>query len=91
MSNLKTQAWYRRGTANASLGNYKEAINDLNVAKTLESSSGGKSQIETELTRLLNRHSRIISPPLEHTAQELNNLGEMVFTISQLIFNLPVL
>ncbi|XP_062092271.1 uncharacterized protein LOC133798096 isoform X2 [Humulus lupulus] len=52
----------RRGMANASLGIYEYAVNDLNVAKSVEVSSGGRSQIENELQTLLDRHSRTRSP-----------------------------
>lgn len=59
------QAWYRRGKANASLGNYKDAMGDLNVAKNVESSLGGKRQIESELKNILEQcksTSTVIQP-----------------------------
>ncbi|KAK2988946.1 hypothetical protein RJ640_026214, partial [Escallonia rubra] len=43
------KAWYRRGKANASLGNYEDAYCDLNLARNMELSLGGKKQIEREL------------------------------------------
>ncbi|KAK4273796.1 hypothetical protein QN277_017124 [Acacia crassicarpa] len=46
------KAWYRRGKANVSLGNHKDAICDLNVAKSMESSLSGKKQIESELKNI---------------------------------------
>ncbi|XP_054788195.1 uncharacterized protein LOC129294093 isoform X3 [Prosopis cineraria] len=49
------KAWYRRGKANVSLGNYKDAICDLNVAKSMESSLSGKKQIKGELKNILHQ------------------------------------
>lgn len=49
------QAWFRRAKANASLGNYKDAINDLSVSMKIETSSDGKRQIESELNLLLDQ------------------------------------
>lgn len=72
------QAWYRRGKANASLENYKDAINDLNVAKTVELSSEVKSQIESELKTLSNQCGST-SPRLQHTAEKLNISGKIGF------------
>ncbi|XP_028782323.1 uncharacterized protein LOC114738435 isoform X2 [Neltuma alba] len=43
----------RRGKANVSSGNYEDAICDLNVAKSMESSLSGKKQIESELNSIL--------------------------------------
>ncbi|GMN41096.1 hypothetical protein TIFTF001_010314 [Ficus carica] len=69
-------AWYRRGKANASLENYKDAFNDLNVAKTVELSSEVKSQIEGELKTLSNQCGST-SPRLQHTAAKLNISDEL--------------
>lgn len=71
--------------ANASLGIYDDAINDLNVAKTVEVSLGGKSQVESELQTLLHEYSRK-SSPLQRTVKDLHNLGKIVFIISYLIY-----
>lgn len=67
--------------ANASLGNYKDAINDLNVAKTVELSSGAKSQIESELKTLSDQCGRMTNPPLQHTVKQFNILGKIGFII----------
>lgn len=50
------QAWYRRGKANATLGNYEDAVRDLNVAMIMELSIGGKRQIESKLKLILDQH-----------------------------------
>ncbi|KAL8149350.1 uncharacterized protein LOC141708702 isoform X2 [Apium graveolens] len=44
-----TKAWYRRGKANASLGNYEDAARDLTVAMNMESAPVEKRKIESEL------------------------------------------
>uniref|UniRef100_A0A803P160 SET domain-containing protein n=1 Tax=Cannabis sativa TaxID=3483 RepID=A0A803P160_CANSA len=69
------KAWYRRGLANASLGVYDYAINDLNVAKSVEVSAGGRGQIENELQTLLDQHGRT-NPPLQLSLENLNIFDE---------------
>ncbi|XP_034912260.1 uncharacterized protein [Populus alba] len=49
------KAWYRRGKANVDLGNFKDAVNDFNNAKSFELSLDGKRHIETELNIILER------------------------------------
>lgn len=71
------QAWYRRGKANASLGNYRDAIFDLNVAKSVESSIGGKRQIESELKIILDQCksiSTVVQP--QHKENSLDTAGK---------------
>ncbi|CAI0440720.1 unnamed protein product [Linum tenue] len=58
-----SKAWYRRGKANAALGNRQEAILDLGVAKDMEISLAGKRQIECELDMIISQRqsaSRIV-------------------------------
>ncbi|KAK7282465.1 hypothetical protein RIF29_11271 [Crotalaria pallida] len=71
-----SKAWYRRGKANASLGKYKDAICDLSVAKSVESSLGGKTQIEIELKSILDQ-CQSTSTAVQHNGNCLNTLGEM--------------
>ncbi|KAJ1387499.1 Tetratricopeptide-like helical domain superfamily [Sesbania bispinosa] len=71
------KAWYRRGKANASLGNYKDAICDLNVAKIAESSMGGKRQIESELKIIIDQCNTSTVVQLQHKENSLNTVGEM--------------
>ncbi|RZC83261.1 hypothetical protein C5167_046037 [Papaver somniferum] len=52
-----TKAWYRRGMENASMGNYKDAIQDLDIAMNMELSSGGNSKIKEEL-EIIKKQSR---------------------------------
>ncbi|GER50861.1 tetratricopeptide repeat protein [Striga asiatica] len=47
------KAWFWRSKANSSLGNHKDAIDDLNVSLSVETSSSGKRQIESELNMLM--------------------------------------
>ncbi|KAK7350791.1 hypothetical protein VNO77_09747 [Canavalia gladiata] len=72
------KAWYRRGKANASLGNCKDAICDLNVAKSMESSTSGKRQIDGELKIILDQcksMGKVVQ--LQHEENSLNTVGEM--------------
>ncbi|KAL9312758.1 hypothetical protein ACSQ67_018210 [Phaseolus vulgaris] len=72
------KAWYRRGKANASLGNYRNAICDLNVAKIVEPSLGGKRQIEVELKILLDQcKSTSAAVQIQHKDNSCNTVGEM--------------
>ncbi|KAL5568230.1 hypothetical protein UlMin_024805 [Ulmus minor] len=64
---LQNQAWYIRGRVNVSLGNYKDAINDLDVSKIMESSLAGKRQIENK-ARGMNSMSNI--PPASFVHSE---------------------
>ncbi|KAG5148355.1 hypothetical protein AAZX31_06G133300 [Glycine max] len=72
------KAWYRRGKANALLGNYKNAICDLNVAKSVEPSMGGRRQIEGELKILLDQcRSTTAVVQIQHKENNCNTVGEM--------------
>ncbi|XP_006662498.1 SET and MYND domain-containing protein 4 [Oryza brachyantha] len=53
------KAWYRKGMVNASLKNYKSAINDLEVALSMEVTSSGKSNITQELKLILQKHQNV--------------------------------
>nr|KYP53789.1 Serine/threonine protein phosphatase 5 [Cajanus cajan] len=70
------KAWYRRGKANASLGNYKSAICDLNVAKSVEPSMSGKRKIECELKILLDQ-CKSTSAVVQDKKYNCNAVGEM--------------
>ncbi|MQL84189.1 hypothetical protein Taro_016678, partial [Colocasia esculenta] len=54
LSPLYVKAWYRRGKANLSLKNYKDAVHDLEVALNMESSSSGKDHIKEDLEIAIN-------------------------------------
>lgn len=64
------QAWFRRGKANASLGNFEDAIQDLNVSLKMEVSLSGKRQIEDELRIILDQHK------LKHSSSYKSNRNE---------------
>ncbi|XP_027104081.1 uncharacterized protein [Coffea arabica] len=49
------KAWFRRGKANASLGNHEDALRDLTISMKLEFSLSGKRQIENEMKMILDR------------------------------------
>ncbi|KAI3994064.1 hypothetical protein MKX01_012321 [Papaver californicum] len=57
------KAWYRRGMANASMGNYEDAIQDLDIAMNMELSSGGSSRIKEELEIIKKRSRRVTNSP----------------------------
>ncbi|CAA0834501.1 Tetratricopeptide repeat (TPR)-like superfamily protein [Striga hermonthica] len=59
------KAWFWRAKANSSLGNLKDAIDDLNVSLSVETSSSGKRQIESELNMLMGQ-SRLRSKAVEN-------------------------
>lgn len=73
------QAWYRRGKANAALGNYKDAIHDLDVAKNLELSLGGKKQIENELKIIVDQYEGTRS--VQHIENTVGNFSK-IFNLS---------
>ncbi|XP_041008252.1 uncharacterized protein LOC121252549 isoform X10 [Juglans microcarpa x Juglans regia] len=71
-----TKAWYRRGKMNASLGNFEDAVHDLNIAKNLELSFGGQRQIESELRIITDMFERTESSLVQHKENELDLLDE---------------
>ncbi|KAJ9167327.1 hypothetical protein P3X46_021990 [Hevea brasiliensis] len=70
------KAWYRRGKANAALGNYKDAIHDLDVAKNMELSLGGKKQIESELKIIAGQYEGTSDRRVQHIENGLGNFNE---------------
>lgn len=73
------QAWYRRGKANASIGNYEDAICDLDVAKVLELSMSGKRQIESETKIISDQHKSTI--PSEQDNENNSNIFGKILTL----------
>lgn len=76
------QAWYRRGKANAALGNYEDAVNDLNVAKNMELSLGGKRQIESEIKIIVDQNKDTSRTLVQQNESYLGNFGK-IFTTFQ--------
>ncbi|PRQ59689.1 putative chromatin remodeling SET family [Rosa chinensis] len=76
ISSNYAKAWFRRGKANASMGKYEDAIRDLDVAKTAESSVGGKKQIESEMKIVLDQQYKAASPSTRHNQNNSNMLDE---------------
>lgn len=66
---------------NASLGNFEDAVHDLNIAKNLELSFGGQRQIESELRIITDMVERTESSLVQHKENELDLLGRMVLDI----------
>ncbi|KAK9075393.1 hypothetical protein SSX86_003716 [Deinandra increscens subsp. villosa] len=58
-----SKAWFRRGKANTSMGNYDDAICDLKVSLCMEHSLSGKRQIEGELKLIIRQNKREDYPP----------------------------
>ncbi|XP_019191551.1 PREDICTED: SET and MYND domain-containing protein 4 isoform X1 [Ipomoea nil] len=69
------KAWFRRGKANASLGNFEDAIQDLKVSLKMEVSLSGKRQIEDELRIILDQHK------LKHSSLYKSNRNESDVTM----------
>jgi hypothetical protein len=77
------QAWYRRGKANVSLGNNRDAIYDLNIAKSVESSTGGKRQVESELKIILDQSKNTnIAVQTQHKENSLSTVGKKLSLLS---------
>lgn len=75
------QAWYRRGKANASLGNCEDAVRDLSVAVNLELTMVEKRRIESELKLYMDRKEE--RDGLLHSASKNNiNSAGMINTCS---------
>ncbi|KAK3005108.1 hypothetical protein RJ639_016525, partial [Escallonia herrerae] len=74
------KAWYRRGKANASLGNYEDAYCDLNLARNMELSLGGKKQIERELNIIKDQPKGKSSSFEEATEKRLEFSGWVQFS-----------
>ncbi|XP_037497249.1 SET and MYND domain-containing protein 4 isoform X3 [Jatropha curcas] len=71
------KAWYRRGKVNAALGNYKDAVQDLNVAEYVESSLGGKKQIASERKIILEKNEGTGGRPVHCIERSSGNLNEL--------------
>ncbi|KAG2730683.1 hypothetical protein I3760_01G305700 [Carya illinoinensis] len=76
ISQSYAKAWYRRGKMNASLGNFEDAVHDLNIAKKLELSFSGQRQIESELRIITDMFERTESSLVQHKENELDLLDE---------------
>lgn len=62
------------------MGNFKDAMNDFNVAKMVEFSLGGKRQIETELKMIGDRFERRIQRLSKHNDNNLGTFGKILDT-----------
>ncbi|XP_034204071.1 uncharacterized protein LOC117618554 isoform X3 [Prunus dulcis] len=76
ISSNYAKAWYRRGKANASMGNYKDTIRDLDVAKILELTMGGKRQIESEMKIILDQQNSTSNPSIQQYENTSDILDE---------------
>ncbi|KAI3870267.1 hypothetical protein MKX03_029656, partial [Papaver bracteatum] len=71
-----TKAWYRRGMANASMGNYEDAIQDLDIAMNMELSSGGNSKIKEELEIIKKQSRRVKNSPKKASNTNCSSIVE---------------
>ncbi|KAL6131750.1 hypothetical protein ACLB2K_070123 [Fragaria x ananassa] len=76
ISSNYAKAWFRRGKANAAMGRYEDAIRDLDVAKSVEASDGGKKQIESEIKVVLDQQYRAASSSRQHNQNDSIVLDE---------------
>ncbi|RZC52355.1 hypothetical protein C5167_020789 [Papaver somniferum] len=84
-----TKAWYRRGMANASMGNYKDAIKDLDIAMNMELSSGGNSKIKEELEIIKKQSRRVKNSPKKASNMNCNSIEtQMIDEINEQIENM---
>ncbi|KAK2637279.1 hypothetical protein Ddye_032071 [Dipteronia dyeriana] len=79
------KAWYRRGKVNASLGNNEDAAQDLTIAKNMESSLGGKRQIESELKIILYQSKRTSNRVAEQNEENLRTMEEPLQMITKCV------
>ncbi|KAK0593132.1 hypothetical protein LWI29_031522 [Acer saccharum] len=79
------KAWYRRGKVNASLGNNEDAAQDLTIAKNMESSLGGKRQIESELKIILDQSKRTSNRVAEQNEENLRTTEEPLQMITKCV------
>lgn len=77
--NMLLQAWFRRGKANASLGIFEDSIRDLNISLKLETSIGGKRQIQVELETILNQSKEMNGSSKQSNESYLDIHGTSLF------------
>ncbi|XP_010278902.1 PREDICTED: SET and MYND domain-containing protein 4 isoform X2 [Nelumbo nucifera] len=82
LSPCYAKAWYRRGTANASLQNFEDAISDMTVAMNMEVSLGGKNQIKDKLKIILDQRKRTMRESSSTNLHNDKNLGSCSNTVS---------
>lgn len=69
------QAWYRRGAANAALGNEYYATFDFNVSLFMEPSLIGKRRVEREIEETRERCRRRNSSVVHEEERSLKCIG----------------
>ncbi|KVI07090.1 Tetratricopeptide-like helical [Cynara cardunculus var. scolymus] len=79
ISRSYSKAWYRRGKANISMGNYDDAVCDLKVALCMEQSLSGKRQIEGEL-KLISDHDNGKNFPPDVAKYKESDIHGIFFT-----------
>lgn len=70
------KAWFWRGKANAALKDYGNASSDFKIANLMEASAVGKKQIESELSKILEKLSGGPSSLLHNIDESSRNLDE---------------
>ncbi|XP_076903718.1 uncharacterized protein LOC143558846 [Bidens hawaiensis] len=81
ISRSYSKAWYRRGKANTSMGNYN-AVCDLKVSLCMERSLNGKRQIEDELKLILAQNNKKDFPPDDIKRKESDIHGNTRSSVS---------
>lgn len=76
-NHLLCQAWYRRGKLNTVLRNYKDAIRDITVSVSLESSPVGKKQLQNELKTMSDDQNKQTSEHSEYHRSNCAGVGEI--------------
>lgn len=87
-SYMSLQAWFRRGKANASLGNHEDAMRDLSISLELEASLSGKRQIEKEMTMILDQSKDTYSSLRESNECRLDINGMTLYITNLLLLGL---
>ncbi|XP_022139922.1 SET and MYND domain-containing protein 4 [Momordica charantia] len=77
ISSTYAKAWYRRGKANATVGNFDDAVRDFHIAENVEMSFNGKKQIEDELKVIQDQHKRS-NIVIEHSKNKLDKFDEPI-------------
>lgn len=70
------------------MGNYKDTIRDLDVAKILELTMGGKRQIESEMKIILDQQNSTSNPSIQQYENTSDILGKILpFSITLCNYN----
>ena len=60
------------------MGKYEDAMRDLDVAKIMEASVGGKKQIESEMKVVIDQQCRAATTSAQHNQNNSEILGKIL-------------